>query len=222
MPLRLRHNLYWCESGGRAVFLDVDADRYFCLPRSANDAFLALQGGAGETSGHEPLQTLVERGLLIESPSRGAIPKPPLIEEPIRDFPLDPARRPGLLESARALFHELGAAWLLRTRPFHRAISIVSERSSRRRHPPGDPERRLDAIVRAADTVAYVTRAHDRCLVRALAVHAACRRDGIRPKLVFGVIAHPFAAHCWVQLGGTVLVGGFEQARLYTPILVIE
>jgi hypothetical protein len=36
------------------------------------------------------------------------------------------------------------------------------------------------------------------------------------------VIAHPFAAHCWVQLGDAVLIGGYEQARLYTPILVIE
>jgi hypothetical protein len=44
----------------------------------------------------------------------------------------------------------------------------------------------------------------------------------VAAKLVLGVVAHPFTAHCWVQLGTAVLVGGFEQARLYTPILVVE
>ena len=46
---------------------------------------------------------------------------------------------------------------------------------------------------------------------RALAVHAICKRSGIDAKLVFGVIGQPFEAHCWVQRGSTVVVGGFEQ-----------
>ena len=37
MPLQLRGNVHWCDSGGRAVFLDVEADRYFCLPAAANE-----------------------------------------------------------------------------------------------------------------------------------------------------------------------------------------
>ena len=55
-----------------------------------------------------------------------------------------------------------------------------------------------------------------------LAFHSSCRKRGLETKLVLGVIAHPFTAHCWVQLGTAVLVGGYEQARLYTPILVLE
>jgi hypothetical protein len=77
-------------------------------------------------------------------------------------------------------------------------------------------------MVAASDAAGILTRVHNRCLVRALALHSLCKRKGIGAKLVFGVIAHPFAAHCWVQLGSAVLVGGFEQARLYTPILVLQ
>jgi hypothetical protein len=40
----------------------------------------------------------------------------------------------------------------------------------------------------------------------------------MNPSLVFGVRMNPFRAHCWVQLGGQVLIGDFEQVRLFTPI----
>jgi hypothetical protein len=83
-------------------------------------------------------------------------------------------------------------------------------------------ERTIQYIACAADAAAFITRSHNRCLVRALAVHSACRAHGVPAKLVLGVIAHPFAAHSWVQFGDAVLVGGYEQARLHTPILVIE
>ncbi|MGN6847894.1 MAG: lasso peptide biosynthesis B2 protein, partial [Sphingomicrobium sp.] len=86
----------------------------------------------------------------------------------------------------------------------------------------GEMDRKIRSIVMAARSVSLVTRAHDRCLVRGLAVHAACSAAGVRTSLVLGVIAHPFAAHCWVQLGDAVLVEGYEQARLFTPILVLE
>ena len=80
----------------------------------------------------------------------------------------------------------------------------------------------MQRLVRAASAAAFLLRSHDRCLVRGLAFHAACRKKGLDSKLVVGVIAHPFTAHCWVQAGSIVLLGGYEQARLYTPILVLE
>jgi hypothetical protein len=59
-----------------------------------------------------------------------------------------------------------------------------------------------------------------RCLVRAVAAHAACCAAGVRPRLVFGVCVDPFRAHAWIQLEEQVLVGDFEQVRLFTPIAV--
>lgn len=222
MPLRLRDNLHWCESAGRIIFLDVAADRYFCLPSQAKPAFLALAAGKAEPEDAARLSMLTQRGLLVESRSPELFQQPALVDHPSRDFLGYPVPRSSAVPILRALAWEHRAVWQLRTRPFSEVMALARRRGAKRREAPGDSGATIRSIAAAADTIAFVTRSHNRCLVRGLGLHAACRARGIRAKLVFGVIAHPFAAHCWVQLGDAVLVGGYEQARLYTPILVIE
>jgi hypothetical protein len=204
------------------VLLDVDADRYFCLRKTINDAFLALAAGTEELEQRKRLGALIERGLLVETNSLQPFQPCASNEAPRRDFVPETAARRGIVPILRALASELRASWLLRTHPFHQVVSVAGARGSKRSVAPANGDRAITSIAAAADAISFFTRAHNRCLVRALAVHAACRALGVGPKLVFGVIAHPFAAHCWVQLGDAVLVGGFEHARLYTPILVIE
>ena len=222
MPVQLRDDLHWCDCDGRAVFLDLRADRYFCLPKLANDAFLRLAAQQAEPGDSEKMQFLFQRGLLIETCESASMKTPPTIEAPTHDFLGEPFPRIRPVHIIRALAEELRVAWLLRTKPLLRILEAVERRSPLMRPAAADPARSLEAIAAASSATAYVTRAHNRCLVRALAVHAACARRGIRTKLVFGVIGHPFGAHCWVQLGSSVLVGGFEQARLFTPILVLQ
>jgi hypothetical protein len=220
MALRLRDDLYWCDCMGRAVFLDVRADRYFCLPGQSNDAFLRLAAGNMLPEDSERLNMLAARGLLIESPVDVPFPSPPAVEPPTCDYPARSHSGARLIEISRALSFELRASWLLRSGSFRAVIALLRKRTCRR--PSRDPDRSIRAIVEASVWGAILTRAHDRCLVRGISAHLACRDRGIASKLVFGVIAHPFTAHCWVQLGSTVLVGGYEQARLFTPILVVE
>lgn len=222
MSLQLRDHVHWCASGGRAVFLDIDADRYFCLPGKVNDAFLRL--AARQSTGHdgERLQSLVAQGILVEDDGPGTIRQPPVVQAAVRDLADRTRSSPLFLPLLRQLASEIAAGRRLRTRSFAEIIGGIEHQDQRRPLQPPDPDSVLQAIAGAAWSVSFVTRIHDRCLVRALAVHSICARRGIRPKLVFGVNAHPFAAHCWVQLGDAMLVGGFEQARLYTPILVLE
>ena len=61
-----------------------------------------------------------------------------------------------------------------------------------------------------------------RCLVRAIACHARCNAFGLQTQLVLGIRSDPFQAHAWVQLGSELLVGDYEQARAYVPILVVS
>jgi hypothetical protein len=61
-----------------------------------------------------------------------------------------------------------------------------------------------------------------RCLPRALAFLRAGHRRGLRPMLVLGIRLDPFRAHAWVQSGCKVLVGDYEEARAYSPILVLR
>ena len=222
MPFQLRQNLFWCEFAGRAVFLDVEADRYFCLPSDANAAFLRLATGDAEPRDAERLQMLISRGILIAGGTSATIEAPPTIEAAERDLLDEPHPSSGLYSVLRELVAEVLAIRLLRTREFSEVLEMVRRKGPKHRRPPRDPNSLLQAIAGASDAASYLMRVQDRCLVRALAVHRICKKYGIRPKLVFGVIAHPFAAHSWDQLGNKVVVGGFEHARLYTPILVLE
>lgn len=221
MTLKLRDHLHWCNCEGRAVFLDIRADRYFCLPQASNDAFLRLAAGTVQGRDQELLRGLVAKGVLTETSTGVRIQLPPVIHAPTCDLVDERFGSALFLWTLRVLAAESRAAWILRTRPLHHVLEAAGERG---RRPPGDLANGPQAstkIASAAAAAALLTRSHDRCLVRALAVHSLCSRTGLTPKLIFGVSAHPFAAHCWVQLGDAIVVGGFEQARLYTPILVI-
>ena len=221
MPLQLRDHVHWCDSGGHAVFLDLQSDRYFCLPNAANQAFLRLAAGCAQPGDTDRVQMLVKRRILVDDPASAGIQRPPSVEQLLKDWPREGSRKATVRPILRQSVAEMSAAWQLRTRPLIKVID-TARRIGLNVRPARDPHNPLRNIAGALAAASFILRVQDRCLVRALAVHAICRKRGIRPKLVFGVIAHPFAAHCWVQLGGAVLVGGFEQARLYTPILVIE
>jgi hypothetical protein len=220
MAFELRDGLHWCDCGGRAVFLDTKADRYFCLSQTANEAFLRLAADKARPGDAERLQPLVARGMLVDGPAGGRIRRAPVLERPTCDILQSQIARAPLRPLMKALACEAAAAWALRSRRFDAVIDAI--RTSGRPEMEEQPtQRTLQRIAAASAAVSLLTRSHDRCLVRALAAHRLCIKSGINANLVFGVIGHPFSAHCWVQVGSAVLVGGHEQARLYTPILVI-
>lgn len=222
MLLRLRSNLYWCQCAGRVVILDVEADRYFGLSAGVKEAFLALAAGQSEPPDSAPLSSLVEEGLLLPGEAQEAFPQPVEIEAPARDYSDHAVPRSRIVPVLRALAWECRLAWQLRVQPFSAVMARAQRRALEARGSFRASQSAVQGISDAADAIGFLTRAHDRCLVRGLGAHAACCASGIPVKLVIGIIAHPFAAHCWVQLDDAVIVGGYEQARLYTPILVIE
>lgn len=168
------------------------------------------------------LHQLIVRGLLVEAEAETPFRRPPAIDAPTHDLVEEPDRSSTTNRwIVRVLAAELRTALVLRTRRFHDVIESARDRARGGSGLSDEARWQVEEIVSAAAVAAFITRSHDRCLVRALAVHALCSRTVSRPKLVFGVAAHPFAAHCWVQLGSAVLVGGFEQARLHTPVLVV-
>ncbi|MGE5562079.1 MAG: lasso peptide biosynthesis B2 protein, partial [Bacillota bacterium] len=221
MSLQLRDDLHWCDCQGRAVFLDTRADRYFCLPQTSNDAFVRLAAGTTLDGDEQLLNQLIAKGVLVEAETEAALRRPPAIDAPTHNLVEEPFPPTTPRWMLRALAAELRAASALRARAFHNLIESARCRGQRPVDPSAKDHWKVEEIVAAAAGAALITRSHDRCLVRALAVHALCTRTAVRPKLVLGVIAHPFAAHCWVQLGSAVLVGGFEQARIHTPVLVV-
>jgi hypothetical protein len=56
------------------------------------------------------------------------------------------------------------------------------------------------------------------CLLDSLVLLFFLRPYGIVPKMVFGVAARPFHAHCWLEWNGIVLNGGADVASLHRRI----
>jgi hypothetical protein len=214
---RLREGLHWCQCAGRIVFLDLLEDRYSCLSQGASAAFLALASGRGGPEEGERLRSLILRGLLLEDRAEGSLDRPVRLPPVSGDFVHEPYPRPSGQDLLRAVTCQIGWGLLVRARPL---ATIVAQLEGRPRHRSSDPAAigRIERAISAFAAVSGLFPPQDRCLVRALALHAACRRNGLRPSLVFAVRMNPFRAHCWVQLGTKVLIGDFEQARLFTPI----
>lgn len=221
MHFALRENIHWCVSSGRAVFLDTFTDRYFCLPASTNDAFLRLATGDLQGGDEQKLDSLLRRGLLVIAADPQTISQAPLIETPVRDVPRSTAPISVTGMVVQMLSAEMWFAWLLRTKPFQKVLQATANVRTPPKYTLQSPGAALGAITSASVATSFIAAAHDRCLVRAFAAYTLSRRRGIGTRLVFGVVAHPFAAHCWVQYEDAVLVGGYEQAQLYTPILVL-
>ena len=218
MPYRLREGLHWCQCAGRIVFLDLLEDRYSCLSQGATEAFLRLGKGQSRPEDSERLRSLIARRMLIETP--GAIPwdRPARIAPVSGDLVHEPYPKPSLPDLIQAVTGQLGWSLLVRTRQLATIVRRLERRARRRSPSTQAASRRIAQLTSAFAAVSAFLPAEDRCLVRALALHALCCRHGIRPSLVFGVRMNPFRAHCWAQLGGKVLIGDFEQVRLFTPI----
>jgi hypothetical protein len=74
MGFTLRNGISFCRVGDRIIFLDIEADRYFCLSRSAEHSFRALADGATPPPDDAHVQGLLARGVLMASAALGLRP----------------------------------------------------------------------------------------------------------------------------------------------------
>jgi hypothetical protein len=217
MKLVLRPGLSWCICAEQAVFADLARDRYLCLPESLERAF--QRWAAGGDIGADAEQALVEAGVL--EPGDGARAACAWHRPPRHDHPAEAARTGQWRSTLSAVIGQLRARFWLRHRTMADIVALLArERMCAPRGTQG--EARSRQLVAAFGTSSTLLRAADQCLPRAIAAWRLCRRGGIDAALILGVRLDPFAAHSWVQTGDAVLVGDFERARLYTPILVLR
>ena len=216
MRYRLRENLFCCDIGGRFVFMDVAADRYFRLP-PGREAALKQHLLGGQVAA-EDRQALIARGV-IASAAQGPAPLPPLPDS--RDLVLPPALRPRRRDVARSLAARLAMRQRLRRVRLARLLEESCSATARRREPPRDAEPRILALAGAFAASRAFLRSQDRCLADALAMMALCRREALCATLIFGVRLDPFAAHCWVQARQVVITGDVDDARTCSAILAV-
>lgn len=218
MSLRLRDGVSWCLCAGRAVFLDLERDRFFCLSPDRDAAFRSWAQGV-EPGAAPAFEQLCQSGLLVPDANGGQLPAPATLIEATCDLAIDPRGKARLGDIAGAVLAQYRASRRLRRLSLQAILATPG--APQRAMPAGDVLVRAQRLAAAFSAVGLVLRTADRCLPRAIAMRDQCHRVGIAPVLVFGVRRDPFAAHCWVQLGDAVLVGDLEQVRLFTPILVV-
>lgn len=219
MAYGLREDLHFALVQDRVVFLDLRRDRYFCLPSTMTAAFRTLVDDVGpDVEQAAMLKTLAERDILIDgaegSAFRTASLAPPLGNVlPTRESPAELGAVGG------ALLAQYAVARRLQKHGVHSAVATLRKRYVGCQNDRGGGSI-VQSVINAFAATNILYSPQNRCLLRALALAARLRACGVGAQLCIGV-ALPFAAHAWVQEGEIVLGDTWENAALYTPILVV-
>ena len=222
MGLMLRPGVSYCEVAGRLMFLDLEADRYFCLGRRAEAAFRAASTGpaaAGEQD--EALLSLRQSGLLVSTSDEHRLAACRGLAAAEASL-LNDLRIGAPVRLKMAVLRDLAAAhFALRWQPLNVVLGRLAQQKSRAtpRLSPGHAT--AQEVAAAFDWSSAIVRSHDRCLPRSIAVAHRLARCGISADLVVGVSLNPFAAHSWVQCGSALVNDRPDGVRHFTPILVI-
>ena len=203
--------------GDHAIFLDLRRDRYFTLDGAAADAFAALRSSPDRRSSDKLAAALRATGLFVPSHEPPRLPRAQ-IEVPDRDI-LEDGRRPRLSDLIRVLSLLIGYRRAVRQQPLELVIA-------RQRRLSGDcsesaPLAATTALAQRFLRARGLIPVKPVCLQDSLALHHWLAVYGARASLVLGVRLDPFAAHCWVQLGETVLNDACDRVSAYTPALVV-
>lgn len=201
---RLRTSLRYCAIGARFVFLDIAASRYFLLEDGAAGHFANFLAGDRKS---DAISWLIERGVIEVGEPIPPCRLPTAVNASLFEETL-PAPRLALV--AEALAQQV----IARRRVKRESISALLAPSH-----AGRPD--LELCVPLAAAFRRATRyanAEDQCLAQGIAMRAMLARRGLASELVIGVRL-PFAAHCWVQLGETVLSDPLDRVQNFRPIV---
>lgn len=221
MHYRLRDQLSACVIGEHAIFLDVEADRYFRLPDALERAFLAYVANPLEA----PAAALVEHGILVPAELERD-PGQERVQLPLRSALEMPAHASGC--GVASVAEVLATLWqcrrALRTQRFARVLARTCGDRDRRcpgRLPESPSERALLNAVRLFLRARPYIPIAPCCLPDSLALTRFLARRGLHSRIVIGVAGEPFSAHCWVQVGDLALNETVGYASAHTVIRVL-
>ena len=209
----VRADLHFCCIRGAYIFLDLADERYFMLRGNAAASFDNCLNG---TMTRHDIAVLTALNITTNASQPQKLPAKPIRRA--EDSVLDgtPEYCSPLL-IARALLAQNAARRELDRRPLKQILVELINPAS----PPAAcsiPTR--NGLASAFQRTRRYRPALDQCLVRGLAMKRMLGRRNCEADLVIGV-ALPFAAHCWIQAGTTVLSDPIDTIRPFTPLLAI-
>ena len=231
----LSKDCFVCRMGCYWIILSAERDRYFCVAHAElasigdqlygwpkQDDSMARPSPIGAET-HKLVKSLTINGIITSNPTIGK----PFAES---EYPT-PESRIEASESATSthvpLFWILRfflacakADWQLRTKVFSRTLARIERR--RRRADSSSVISNVphvSTLVAAFQTLRPLYPRSYLCLFDSLALLEFLAGYRFLPRVVFGVVADPFQAHCWLQHGSAVINDELERVGRYKPIL---
>lgn len=224
-----------CSTQEYWIILSAKRDKYLCVTHAdltsiSNRLYgWRNQGGAVEqlpqfgVEADKLIASLMSHGIITSSASDGkpfAESECPVRESAIKiPEPITSTNR-SLLCAAHCLVACAKIDWQLRMRDLSQVLARIERRRLRIRssaaiHDVTHASRLLAAFkdLRPLYPRPYL------CLFDSLALLEFLASYRIFPRFVFGVIADPFQAHCWLQEGSVVVNDDLERVGRYKPIL---
>jgi hypothetical protein len=212
----LKHDVYVAEVGRKAIFLDLNADKYQAVDRAS---YQSLDDAVPTERQQKLLKSLTDRHLLTNDPLAGK-PVAQIAHETACRHLLPDSKAVRALQRATLLLDLFRTAVrsdrLLRKAPLQACVKQIRAAKAACTHNAPLPSW-LPYVLHArfyypADLI---------CLRDSFMMMNLLLSRGISADWVFGVQADPFQAHCWVQIGDLVINDSFERTNRFTPILVV-
>lgn len=215
MNRHLSPTTHLVKIGDDIVVLDTRSKTYFCLAAAAGDVRLGPDGVTFADPGLA--DEFGQAGLLTAAPA--AMAACPTVPRPRADLGLRVAPRLGLRDMALIL-----AAWATMVFDYHLVrFDRVVATARRERRPDGGEVLSEDAkaLIAAFERMLPWLPFQGVCLYRSFLLLRILRWRGHDARWVFGVRTWPFHAHCWLQVGDTVLDDTADRLQGLQPILVV-
>lgn len=191
------------------VVLDVQADAYSLLVGAA-DLIRPMRQGEAVSADAAVLNDLALAGLTSGTREESRRPTPIATHDARATAPTS------LQARTRALANALCGTMAFRQRPLHTLVEAARRRSSAaHRHDLDSAVQEAEAFEAVRPLVPY----EGDCLQRSWMLHRHLHQCGLDADWVFGVRTWPFFAHCWVQVGNTVVGDSFDRVSGFTPIM---
>jgi Transglutaminase-like superfamily len=233
----LSKDCFVCKMGCYWIILCATRDRYLCVAHAElasigdqlhgwkNQSIVMPTLLSAEAGANPLIESLISNGIITRDSTMGksfAEPQYPVPERQLE--PSEPIRqgRVSLLRIARFFLACATADWQLRTNALSRSLARVERRRLRVGPSPGVDDAALALrLVGAFKSLRPLYPRPYLCLFDSLALLEFLAGYHFFPRVVFGVVADPFQAHCWLQEGATVFNDDLERVGRYRPILSI-
>ncbi len=232
----LSKDCFVCKMGCHWIILSARRDRYLCVAHADlasigdqlhgwQDQSIAMPTLSAQVGANPFIESLISNGIITSDSIAGKSFAEP--HYPVPDRQMEPAEpiRQGRVSPFRVARFFLACAtadWQLRTTAICRTLTRVEKRRLRAGPAPAVNDAALAlSLVGIFKSLRPLYPRPYLCLFDSLALLEFLAGYHFFPRVVFGVVADPFQAHCWLQEGATVFNDDLERVGRFRPILSV-